>query len=498
MFATVAIIAALWHLYEADTGFTVRHDAVDRTPVSVFVPSMQSRGPAVVIAHGFAGSQQLMQGFAVTLARNGYTVVTFDFAGHGRNPVPLSGDITREDGATRTLMAETARIVDYAKGLGDGRVALLGHSMATDIIVRVAQQDPAISATIAVSMLARTMKADSPKNLLVIVGGWEDFLKREALRAVELVSKPKAARAGVTYGSFETGSARRAAFSPGTEHVSVLYSQVSMRETVEWVDSVFGIERSGPPYVDRRGPWIMALIAGVVLLAWPLSSLLPVVARPRTGAGLGWRRIWIPLLVPPIVTPLLLRIVPTHFLPVLVADYLAAHFATYGLLTAACLLATRHKTPARLPRNVPVLRLLTGAALLTLFSIIAIVWPVETYVTSFTPGPERTTLILALLAGTLLYFTADEWLTRGDGAAKGAYWVSKVLFLASLMLAIALDFERLFFLVIILPVIVLFFAVYGLFSTWAYRRTGHPWAAALANAVVFALAIGVTFPLLAG
>ena len=33
------------------------------------------------------------------------------------------------------------------------------------------------------------------------------------------------------------------------------------------------------------------------------------------------------------LTPLILRVVPTQFLPVLVADYVAAHFALYGLLT---------------------------------------------------------------------------------------------------------------------------------------------------------------------
>jgi hypothetical protein len=47
-------------------------------------------------------------------------------------------------------------------------------------------------------------------------------------------------------------------------------------------------------------------------------------------------------------------------------------------------------------------------------------------------------------------------------------------------------------------VIVLFFVVHGLFSRWSYRRTGHPLVAGLANAVAFAWALGVTFPLLAG
>ena len=48
------------------------------------------------------------------------------------------------------------------------------------------------------------------------------------------------------------------------------------------------------------------LIAGVVGLARPLSTLLPVAAVPNIGAGLGWRRLFAPILTPMIATPLLL------------------------------------------------------------------------------------------------------------------------------------------------------------------------------------------------
>jgi hypothetical protein len=99
-----------------------------------------------------------------------------------------------------------------------------------------------------------------------------------------------------------------------------------------------------------------------------------------------------------------------------------------------------------------------------------------------------------MLASTLPYFLADEWLTRGAGAARGGYALTKLCFLLSLALAIALSLERLFFLIIIVPAILLLFLVYGLLSSWTYGRTGHPFVAAAANALVFAWAIGVTFP----
>jgi hypothetical protein len=86
-----------------------------------------------------------------------------------------------------------------------------------------------------------------------------------------------------------------------------------------------------------------------------------------------------------------------------------------------------------------------------------------------------------LVAGLLPYFLADEVLTRDPGAPRGAYALSKLAFLGSLALALALDFERLFFLVIILPVVLGFFVLFGLLSRWIMRATGSPLPAALAQ-----------------
>ena len=335
--ALIAIGTALWNLQAARTGLAIERVTVDGIPATIFRPQSGPVGPAVVVAHGFAGSQQLMQSFALTLARNGYVAVTFDFAGHGRNPAPLTGSIVDAEGATRTLVAETGQIADLARTLGDGRLAVLGHSMASDIVVRFAEATPDVAATVAVSMFSPAVTATAPRNLLVIVGGWEGMLQREALRAVQLAAAPATAEPGVTYGAVADGTARRTAFSPHVEHVGVLFSRASMQEALAWLDATFAIQRAGPPDLEPRGLWILLFFAGVVILARPLSTLLPRVVEPPVGASLGWRRLWLPLLVPMFATPLLLRVLPTHFLPVLVGDYLAAHFALYGLLTMLCL-----------------------------------------------------------------------------------------------------------------------------------------------------------------
>ena len=493
--ALAAIAGSLWQLARTTDGLVIETTAIGSTPATIFRPADGGRTPVVVIAHGFAGSQQLMRPFAITFARNGLTAVTFDFLGHGRNPSPLTGSITEVSGATAALVAQTAQVVAFAKTLGDGRVAILGHSMATDIVVRVAEADPGIAATVAVSMFSPAVTATAPKNLLTIVGAWEPGLKQEALRVTGLVSAPLPAEPGVTYGSVENGSARRMAIAPDVEHVSVLYSQTSAREAQAWLDAAFARPATGASYADARGGWVLLLLAGIVALMRPVAALLPVVAAVPVGGGMPWRRLALPLLAATAATPLILRVVPTDFLPVLVGDYLAVHFALFGVILAVAARLFGGAPPAAAPTSLP--RLILAAAVFALATTGGLALALDAQVTAFIPGSNRWPLVLALLAGTLSFFLALEWTTHGPQAARGGYVAAKIAFLLSLGLAVGLDFEHLFFLAIILPVVLLFFIVTGLFSRWAYRRTHHPAVAAVANAVLFAWAIGVTFPLLA-
>ncbi len=141
-------------------------------------------------------------------------------------------------------------------------------------------------------------------------------------------------------------------------------------------------------------------------------------------------------------------------------------------------------------------KFIAATILVATYSIFAFGAPLDRYVLSFSPIPEQVPLILAALAGTLPFFLADEWLTRGQDAARGSYPVTKLLFLISLAIAVALNVKKLFFLIMIIPVILIFFIICGFFSGWVNRRTGNPLVGGAANALAFAWAIGVTFPLL--
>ncbi len=506
--ALVAIGLALFQLLKDERGIEREAVTIDETPATIFRPASEATGPVVLVSHGFAGSRPLMDPFALTLAGNGYTVVSFDYLGHGRNPRPLHGDITAQDGAAQALVEQTQRVADYARAelMGeDEPMAVLGHSMASNIIVRFAQQRDDVVATVGVSMFAPTVDAETPANLMSVVGGFERRLQEEGQRVVAMAFddlEPDQVEMGRTYGSFAEGNARRIAVAPGVEHVAVLYSQTSLQEALAWLDQAF--EREGEGWVAARGPWVALLLASIIALARPAARLLPRVGQGEYGAGAGWRRLAVVAGIPALATPLVLAPVPTDFLPVVIGDYVAVHFALFGLLSAALLWWTagcpgpRGMVAALGLRGGAGWRWLLGVTAVLAYCLVILGVVLDQFVTVFYPSWERLPLILAIAAGTLPFFLADEWLTRGTGMRRGAYAVTKVLFLVSLGLAVALDPEGLFFLLLIVPVVVVFFAVYGLFSRWVYRHTGHPLVAGLANAVAFAWALGVTFPMLGG
>lgn len=492
--ALITIASALWQLNALSTGLVVTQGHTGETPVTVFRQADGQPAPVVVVAHGFAGSQQLMQPFATTLARNGYVVVTFDFPGHGHNPKPLTGGLTDAQAMQHDLLGTMAQVSRYALSLPgvDGRLAVLGHSMAADIVVRHAQADPAVQGTVAVSLFFPAAEVPHPRNLLVIDGALEAGMLLEQGRQIVGAAHGGKAEPQVTYGNFADGSARRLALARGVEHIGVLYSQDAMHESVSWLNQVFDRNSSG--FIDQRGGWLGLLFLGVIALAWPLIRFLPRLTSPSTAPALGWRSLLSVALVPALLTPLILWRLPTDFLPLLLGDYLVLHFALYGLLTGAALWRLRGRLSTALPMHVDRFKFVGVAILVTAYSLLALGLPLDTYVVSFMPGTWRLPLIAALIAGTLPYFLADEWLTRRLAPMRGAYVLTKFCFLLSLVIAVALNLERLFFLVIIVPAILLLFGVYGLFSAWVNQRTGHPLLAAIANAVVFAWFIAVTFP----
>lgn len=484
---------ALVMLNGAERDITEESLSIGATPATIFAPSQPEtvRG-SVVVAHGFAGSQPLMRSIALTLAANGYRAVTFDFAGHGRNPTPLTGALMQEEGAFQTLLDELERVIAHTRSAFAAQpVFLLGHSMASDVVIRAGMRDTDIAGVAAISMFSDRVEPASPRNLLMVSGEWEGFLRENAMRHL-----PEGGVEGQTYGGYADGTARRAVVGPSVEHLGILYSPSALQEVVQWFDQSQGFPVAETVDVRNQGPLVLLTLAAFVAFVFPLSRLLPRLVRPSSiGASGTMRRLLGIIAVPTILTPLLLWPVPTDILDVMVADYLSLHFALFGMLLFAVTWYSsrnerRHFTVTPMQGYVTIL--------CTAFVVSAFGSLIHAYGANFALAGSRWWVFAAILVGTLTFCLAEERLVRSLGGSSWHYLATKTGFIISMITAIALDLSALFFLIIILPVIVVIFAIHTLYSLWLGGRTGSVLVPAGVNAVTYAWALAATFPMVSG
>ncbi|KUF10265.1 alpha/beta hydrolase [Pseudoponticoccus marisrubri] len=470
--AALMILLSLAVLEVARHGVEITRFDVGQTPVTAYQRA-DADGPVVVMAHGFAGSQQMMQGYALPLARAGYRVHVFDFLGHGRHPVPMSGDVTAEDGTTQLLVAQVGQVID-AVATGEGPVALLGHSMATDVLVRVAAARSDIGPLVLLSAFSREITAEAPADLLIVTGAWEPGLRDFAVETLRMRDPETEAGETVAQGD----DIRRAVIAPYSEHVSILHSRVGRQAALDWLNHVFG--RSTETAMRPTGWAILGLLAGLVLSFRPLSRLLP--ENPLPAGRLTRGQVALAVAAPTLLAPLVAAPLEIAVLPVLVADYLALHMALFGAVQLAVLRAC----------GVSLGRLSWPALGLLLLACAVFGFSLDRHAANFWPTPERLWIIAAVALGAVPCMLADATLTLRLSAVGRL--LARAGFLASLGIAVALDFEGLFFLIMIAPVLVLFYLVFGTMGRHAARRTG-PLAPGLALGLVLAWALGVSFPL---
>lgn len=482
----IAIALSVYQLESARSDLVFSQLIISNTPATYTRLARQptvEASPVVIVAHGFAGSRQLMDSFSLNLAKAGYEVIAFDFEGHGRNPTPMSGDVTAIDGTTRLLVEETQRVIAAARESrgADVSIALLGHSMATDVLLRaaIAELDAGrrIETIVGISMFSEAVSDTIPKSLLIINGQWESRLRKPALEQLRLID-PQADEGDTAQGHDVT---RRVVVAPFVEHVSVLYSAYAIQESIAWMDSVFA--RTSDNKTTRLGGWILLLLAGIVLAIKPLVNWLP--ASMPLSVPVSTRKYWLAVLVPALVTPFLAFLPAFSFLPVLVADYLLLHLVFFAALQFLIL------RPALRGLSASVL---LGAMALVVWGIVVFGFALDRYAASFLPTAGRLNIIAVLCLGAIAFMMADSFVTEAGRALWWRRLVARLSFIVSLGIAAVIDPERLIFLLLILPVLILFYLVHGLMGRWVAQRCG-PLASGIGLGICLAWALGVTFPL---
>lgn len=511
--AALLALISIFNLIAAGDGVARRTETINGVPVEIFTPaSAKDALPAVIVAHGFSGNRQLMYGFGNTLARNGYAAALIDFAGHGASLDRLPNDAAG-DAQYKKLASNIDTVRDWLKQqpfVDPQRVAILGHSMGASAVARYGSQHSDVPATIAISLgnagAQLPKDAARPRNFMLLVGANEFAGFLQGSTAALHVAYPQG-NAGTTYGDFAQGSARRLVLVPGVEHITILFSHETYREMLRWLDAAFG---AGAPdralQFDARMGWVLlfylaSALAFLPLAGWVMRAFRFPVKDDVSQPAVNPARAVMMSIMAAVLTAIVLRLgwIPYSLVPLTVGNYVGAFFLLYGVIIGAYVWAQQHTAaqaaitfqPASLKPLIPVL-ILTAYALVTFGVPAHLAW------NNFALVGDRAWIAVILFVCCFVFFFADEALVaRPSRRARWVlYAVTKIIVIAALLIAVFF-LGAPGFLLLLLPVMVILFVWFGLYSHWLYGLTRTPWAGALLNAAVFAWVIAATFALVA-
>ena len=243
---------------------------LEETPVTITSKTDPS-GKLVILTHGFAGSTEFMRALAVALARDGHIVIRFDFLGHGKHKIPFSGDVKSKNGPTRQFVSQLNQVINgYKERYNSSKVVLIGHSMASDIIIRATQGRDDIESVIAISSYTDEIPKNDFPNLLVINGEWEKGLTNKTLELFNKIGidNPKIDK---LYGEILGNNARKTIVIPGADHVGILYAKKTQLEILNWISSS---KEKFERKTNRIGVWAFGVFGSLFLIGLFLSTFL--------------------------------------------------------------------------------------------------------------------------------------------------------------------------------------------------------------------------------
>lgn len=477
--AAGALIVGVWHL-ERERATVAQQNLSTQAGEATLYYADAPEGPLVFVAHGFAGSRQMMQYISRDLARAGFVVAAFDFYGHGRDSRRLSPDVTRIEGTTQQLVNQTKAIVRAVQAdLGtSGPIGMVGHSMATDIVIRAAEELPEVAAIVAISMYSDVISPTFPERLLVLSGAMEHRLRAVGREVVAQLDATASEGETVRVGDVQ----RRAVSVPNTEHVAVLFSPVTLQQTRAWISDAFSLNVSEE--TTRSGPAILAVLFAIVVLIWPFSRVFNGAQKQRKP--LTKKQFSFILAAPIVPTFLATSLGGGSLLGTAAFGSLLVFFLVWGSV-ALCALWWFGRRP-EMPN-------LVAAAFLLFWALAIFALALDRYAAAFVPTGPRLPLMLCLLLGTLPFALADRMLV-----ASAPLWqrsVARVLPVMVLAACMMLNPENMGVSFTVLPVMVLFYTVYGTMARAVARRTSSE-TAALALAGILAWSIAGSTPLFTG
>ena len=473
------------NLSKLNDDIIIKHDKINNSPITIFEPSSDKNNKIIIfIAHGFAGSSSFMKSIALSLANTGYKTVTFDFLGHGRHSKPYSGDIMNERGATKLFVKQTKEIIKDLLSRQKGyKAIIIGHSMASDIIFRVANQNNDIIGSIGISNYTDQIKKDKPDNVLIINGMWEKQLRNKALNILKTIGiiNPKE---NVLYGSFSDGSARKVMYVKNSDHVGILYSKNSQLLINEWVNSI--LENKSKVITNNLGFWTAILFISIICAYLICISLIK--KRNFIKIEVSLFRCILANLFAAFITPIVIFFFPINITAYPAHSYLINHLLLYGIIVIVI---------NKIPISSLVIRDFKLSIFTTTFCFFTLVIGniLDNYVSTFYLTHTRIQLFIPLIFSCIpISLLIDSYyINKNFIFIKST--ITKFFLIISLALAIYLDFEELFLLGYAIILLVAYWLVYGFLSHYFIKRLGSFSSISLASGITLAWTFATAIPI---
>jgi pimeloyl-ACP methyl ester carboxylesterase len=456
--------------------------------VHTFEPDELPARGSVVLLHGLAANERLMDYYTRGFLAAGLRVIAPDFPGHGRSPGGFSP--LRAESCSEALLVDAMR-----RGqLEASRTLLIGHSLGAAIALRVASRQR-VAGVIAISPAPMLLVSGSspelllyappeklPPNTLILSGGLEPQTLRRATEQLMI----RLAHVSAEYRPI-----------PGASHTSLLFDAEALRASLDWAVRV--LDLGSAPALPSRSAYLgfLAGLAGLVLLVG--TSLRASFHRfrekesdtPRIPVFRGCLEL---AAVSAFAIGVLRFAGPLRLFGLYTGDYLASF-----LLVAGILLLAMHirGLMTLLPRSwkMPALAVLLGLAT----SLVFLAWVHLTITTAVLDGAR--VWRLAVLSIALLPISAAEEVLLGSPQASGRLWrlahALTLRFVAWLGLAGALFYlhSGQALLGLLVPYFAFFSVLQRLGVDLVRKESGSPLGAALFGAILAAAFFVLVFPL---
>lgn len=511
-------------------------------PVLRFTPRQHPLNVVAVIAHGYSSDKEMMSGLAVDLARQGVTVYTFDFPGHGASTVPYGG--ATHTGVVAELVTSLGEVVDYSLAHQpqtretQPKLVLIGYSLGTIAVGEYALQHPTLSnlqATVLVAgILGDQPTTTNPRNLLVLSGQFDlPGINDISRRLIASGCGVPIARVADTYRCGTVGSAahlptdRERVVLSGLDHISIITAGSTHATILRWLGAVVDSRIMASSVIGDARIYrlligffaatlaalaVLSLCAGALRLSMGGDRAI-VSSDARAPTNLDSLRARVALFAGVLIAALIvLRVwLPSDFWAPEPAPFgflnqqVSADVAVFLLVAGAFLLAALRALPqvwrtirwpsrSHMLREVVLAIAVVGFLYLTLGRLSSFGWE------SLALSPARlwragvyTVMVWPFFLAVRALFQQHQN-QRRQGALVDL--VGTVLVLGALGAMIALNFARLSYLGILLPVVaILLFAFIGL-SVWMRRLDNNVLVLASASqAFLLGWLLAATLPL---